>query len=1148
MDPFGNGNAITIPMKRTRTVGTVWYLACAVIAWSLHASAAPLAPVVAEAPPTAAGGPIQPAGNLGQCVGVSGSQIPYPFSSYYSCASLGSAPGVPTSYGGLTFKYDDPNTLLIGGAAASSVGRIYQIGVTRDPNKHIIGFSGTAKLYPNSASKIGQSNDGGLAFGPENVLFVTRYPANQLEQTKPGSIAPNKVTDLTPLGIDSSVGSIAFLPSGFPGEGSMKLVSFTTGGWYHVNFASDDNGTFDLRSPTLEANVVGAEGIAFVPTGSPAFPLNSALIANYSSNSIITVPLDANGDPIMAQTQNFIQGVTGPEGAAIDPVTGDFLFCTFAGDGKIVRVSGFAGAGRPTGHCHFRVLIAYANATGRVPVEIRAAIQGDPDISAVELFDAFHGTPTLDQLLQYDIVFAFSDGPFSDNRILGDNLADYVDGGGVVVQAGDSYFGPGARAGITGRWLTGNYNPFDYSFNVSGNSFTSAISNLAHPLMAGITTLNGSILEQLAPASGATTVATTVPGGFPLVAYRPVTGGHATIGIAAFLGLNGPSGDWGRLVANAGRWLRPCAPTQNSTPTPTPMATPTPSATATAIPTATPTATVSPSTTPGATPTPAPGQCQYRVLIAYSDYRGTHQPTQMRDEIRADPDVAAIDLFDATVATPTLAKLQQYDIVMLSNNGGFYNPATLGDNVAAYVDGGGVVVECGFSFQVNALKGRWVTGNYNAFDDSTTGGGAGEYSAYIHDRGHPLMTGVTTLNFSALEGVTLPADATRLASALPNGGPLIAYRSIGNGHTTVGIAAFLGFEDGQTGDWAKLVVNAGRWLRPCGVTPTPTPTATPTATATSTPTPTATAIATVTPMATPTATTSPAPTTTPNPTASATSTPAATAVPSPTPTATPTPNSHLANISTRLRVEAGDNVLIAGFIIQGDTNKRILVRGIGPSLATFGIADPLQDPTMELNASDGTLIASNDNWPGNANASEILTSGLAPSNPNESALLISVAPGSYTAVLHGQAGSTGIGLVEVYDLEADGAARVVNISTRGFVLAGENVMIGGLIITGNASSQLVLRGIGPSLGDFGVPDVLADPLLELHDGNGALIQANNNWRDTQEIALQNTGLAPANNLESAIIVVIPPGNYTAVLKDADGATGNGLVEVYTLAP
>ena len=247
-----------------------------------------------------------------------------------------------------------------------------------------------------------------------------------------------------------------------------------------------------------------------------------------------------------------------------------------------------------------------------------------------------------------------------------------------------------------------------------------------------------------------------------------------------------------------------------------------------------------------------------------------------------------------------------------------------------------------------------------------------------------------------------------------------------------------------------------------------------------------------------------------------------------------------------MRVQAGDDVLIAGFIVQGSEHKRILVRGVGPSLATFGIADPLQDPTLELNASGGTLLASNDNWLQNVNAPEIVASGLAPSNPNESALLLFLPPGTYTAVLRGKGGSSGIGLLEVYDLDAGNATTVVNISTRGFVLTGDNIMIAGLIITGNETSALVLRGIGPSLSDVGVPSVLANPFLELHDGNGALIQANNDWRESQEIPLQRIGLAPTNNLESAILIFVPPGNYTAVLKDADGGTGNGLVEVYNI--
>jgi hypothetical protein len=249
-----------------------------------------------------------------------------------------------------------------------------------------------------------------------------------------------------------------------------------------------------------------------------------------------------------------------------------------------------------------------------------------------------------------------------------------------------------------------------------------------------------------------------------------------------------------------------------------------------------------------------------------------------------------------------------------------------------------------------------------------------------------------------------------------------------------------------------------------------------------------------------------------------------------------------------MRVEAGDNVLIAGFIVEGSGSKRIMLRGIGPSLAAFGIANALQDPTLQLNGSDGSLVGANDNWPGNSNAAEILGSGLAPTNPNESALLLSVPPGTYTAVVRGKDNRAGIGLVELYDLDTDGPAQVVNISTRGFILTGENVMIGGVIITGNQPSLFVIRAIGPSLGTFGVPTPLSDPLLELRDGNGALIVANNDWRDTQETALQNVGLAPTDDAESAILVSLAPGGYTAMVKGADGGTGNGLLEVYNFAP
>src|SRR4029077_6230863 len=184
--------------------------------------------------------------------------------------------------------------------------------------------------------------DGGVTFGPDNVLFVTRYPANQLEQSKPGSIAPDKVVDLTPLGVAGSVGSIGFVPPGFPGAGSMKIVSYADNGWYHCDFVPDGNGTFNVISAIRRANVGGPEGIAFVPHGSPVFPANSVLIVEYGYSKVVTAPLDANGDPIVAQSRDFIRNLPQASGACIDPVTGDFLFDTWGGSSEVSRVSGFA--------------------------------------------------------------------------------------------------------------------------------------------------------------------------------------------------------------------------------------------------------------------------------------------------------------------------------------------------------------------------------------------------------------------------------------------------------------------------------------------------------------------------------------------------------------------------------------------------------------------------------------------------------------------------------------------------------------------------------------------------------------------------------------------------------------------------------------
>jgi len=258
---------------------------------------------------------------------------------------------------------------------------------------------------------------------------------------------------------------------------------------------------------------------------------------------------------------------------------------------------------------------------------------------------------------------------------------------------------------------------------------------------------------------------------------------------------------------------------------------------------------------------------------------------------------------------------------------------------------------------------------------------------------------------------------------------------------------------------------------------------------------------------------------------------------------TPTPAQPL-NISTRMEVRTDAQVLIGGFIITGNDPKELVLRAIGPSLGGFGIADPLADPVLELHASDGSLITMNDNWKDTQQA-EIEASGFQPQNDLESAIISTLDPGSYTAVVSGKDGGTGVGLVEGYDLDQAADSQLGNISTRGFVETGTNVMIGGFILggeTGNAN--VVVRALGPSLTAFGVTGALADPTLELHDQNGALVQSNDNWKETQQTEIEATDLQPTNDLESAIVETLAPGAYTAIVAGKDDLTGVGLVEVY----
>jgi hypothetical protein len=327
-----------------------------------------------------------------------------------------------------------------------------------------------------------------------------------------------------------------------------------------------------------------------------------------------------------------------------------------------------------------------------------------------------------------------------------------------------------------------------------------------------------------------------------------------------------------------------------------------------------------------------------------------------------------------------------------------------------------------------------------------------------------------------------------------------------------------------------------------GATPTPTATVTPTPIPTATPTPT------------------PSPTVTPSPSPSAS--------PSPSPSPSPGDSSdRLLNISSRLRVLTGDNVLIGGMIIDGAGAKQVFVRSTGPSLKVNGsaVADTLQDPTLSLHDGSGAQIAFNDNW-GDAPEPErsfIASSVLKPEDEREPAIVRTLTPGAYTAIVSGKGNATGIATVELYDRdgvvpasaamkEATATSRVANISTRGFCSTNDNLMISGGIIGGGdgGGATIMARGLGPSLtvGGSPVSGRLSDPTVEIFDANGASIAANNDWRSDNEEEIEDTGIAPANDFEAAIITQLPPGMFTVHLRGNNDSSGIGLVEIYELQP
>ncbi|PYK68564.1 MAG: hypothetical protein DME45_06760 [Verrucomicrobia bacterium] len=262
------------------------------------------------------------------------------------------------------------------------------------------------------------------------------------------------------------------------------------------------------------------------------------------------------------------------------------------------------------------------------------------------------------------------------------------------------------------------------------------------------------------------------------------------------------------------------------------------------------------------------------------------------------------------------------------------------------------------------------------------------------------------------------------------------------------------------------------------------------------------------------------------------------------------PTAQLTNISTRASVQTGSGVTIAGFIVTGTDSKTVVLRGLGPTLGQppFNVTGVLADTTLQVFDGSGHPLWFNDNWKDTQQA-QIQATGLAPPNDLESAILQVLPPGNYTAVLSGKNGTTGVGLVEVYDISPGVFAELTNVSTRGFVGTGDNVMIAGIITNGgNGSTQIVVRGLGPTLAapPFNIAGALADPIVTLVDQNGMVVKTNDNWKNTQQAAIQATGLAPPNDLESAVVVTVATGRYTAILSGKNGGTGIGLVEVYNL--
>ncbi len=596
------------------------------------------------------------------------------------------------------------------------------------------------------------------------------------------------------------------------------------------------------------------------------------------------------------------------------------------------------------------------------------------------------------------------------------------------------------------------------------------------------------------------------------------------------------------------------SPTPTATATATPVTSPTPTATATATttPTATATATSTPTATATATATAAPPTPTatatstpgiFVLLNTVSDAPGQSVTTTLprtymgdgftNDDLPGDTTSFQINkltlyFFSATAQTYTdvVARIQFWNTYTSTNTPVFTNPAD-----------GLVVVDFGpLTTSANATYGI----SFSLATPVTLVGGPG--TAWGFAQNFQSNTGSGLADDPNLTSVVRSNNAGSYASGriLTGTSPKFGYYTNASGRTDFNFASTdeRSFSSLNAQGVGIIILGAP------GNSPTPTATASPTPTATATATVTATATATTTPTATATATTAPTGTATATPATTATATVTPTATPSATATAT-APPTLLGNISSRLRVETGDNALIAGFILTGAQDKKVVVRALGPSLS---LPDKLQNPSLELRDSLGALVQVNDDWDTSPNRQAIVDSGLAPAHNLESAITATLPANgkTYTAVVRGVGNTSGTGVVEVYDVDQAVDSRLANISTRGFVQTGDTILVAGTIVLGQAPQKVIVRAIGPSLNIAGK---LTDPILELRDANGTLIRADDNWRTGgQENEIIQTGVAPSNDSESALIETLPANNagYTAIVRGVNDTTGIAVVEVYAL--